>query len=82
MNTILSFIHGAIQVIVAIASLLLVDLPLKVISTILITAFAVIVYVFYPITKKIKRPKWVISWIEYATSIEIFLTTKIAKAWN
>lgn len=82
MKTILNFIHSAIQVIVVVLSLLLIDLPLKVISCITIIILAIIVYLFYPITKRISCPNWIKDWISYATSIEVFLATSIGRMWS
>ena len=82
MKAILCFIHAAIQVTVAVLSLLVVDLPLKALSCVVIIAAAIVVYTFYPITKKIPCPKWVKSWMNYATSCEKFLATYIGRMWN
>lgn len=82
MKAVLIFIHSAIEVIVGIISLLVIDLPLKFISCIVITIAGIVVYVLYPITKKIPCPKWVKSWIDYSTSSETFLTYYIERMWH
>lgn len=82
MKAILSFIHAAIEVIVIVFSLLVIDLPLKVLSCAVIIAAAVVVYLLYPITKRIQRPKWLTNWMEYATSCEKFLTSRIGRMWH
>ena len=65
MKAILSFIRSTIQVIVVVFSLLVIDLPLKALSCAVIIAAAVVVYIFYPITKKIPCPKWIKNWMNY-----------------
>lgn len=82
MKSVLNFIHSAIEVIVGILTLMVIDLPLKFISCIVITVAGIVVYVLYPITKKIPCPKWVKSWIEYSTSSETFLAWYIERMWH
>lgn len=82
MKAILCFIHAAIETIVVVASLLVIDLPLKALSCVVIVAAAIVVYVFYPITKKIPCPRWIKNWMNYATSCEKFLTTHIGRMWH
>lgn len=82
MKAILCFIHAAIEVIVAVLSLLVIDLPLKALSCVAIIAAAIVVYIFYPITKKIPCPKWIKNWIKYSTSSEIFLASYIGHMWR
>lgn len=82
MKAVLNFIHSAIEIIVGMISLMVIDLPLKFISCIVITIAGIVVYVLYPITKKIPCPKWVKRWIEYSTSSETFLAWHIERMWH
>lgn len=82
MKAVLNFIHSAIEIIVGIISLMVIDLPLKFISCIVITIAGIVMYVLYPITKKIPCPKWVKRWIEYSTSTETFLAWHIERMWH
>lgn len=82
MKAILCFIHAAIETIVVVASLLVIDLPLKALSCVVIVAAAVVVYALYPITKKIPCPRWIKNWMNYATSCDKFLTTYIGRMWR
>lgn len=82
MKAIFSFIHAAIQVIITLVAFAVIDLPLKILSTVFLTAASVVIYLLYPITKRIPCPKWIKDWIDYATSVHTFIATWVCNMWN
>lgn len=82
MEDLFCFIHSAVQMVIAMVSLLVIDLPLKIVSWVVLVTASVVIYIFYPITKRINRPNWVDKWITYAISCDDIITHYILKMWH
>ena len=82
MEKILDFIHNFIKWTFTLITLVLIDLPLKVVSCILIIALGIIFSLIYPLIKKIEAPTWVEYIYGYATQKKVLIAKLIYKLWK
>lgn len=82
MDQILDFIHGFIKWTFTLITLVVLDLPLKVICCILILIIGLIWSIIYPLVKKINAPIWIEYIYAYATRKDVLISKVIYKLWK
>lgn len=82
MEKILDFIHNFIKWAFTLITLLLIDLPLKVISCVLILILGIIWSLIYPLVKKIEAPTWIGYIYGYATRKKVLISKLIYNLWE
>lgn len=81
MDTIFNFVHKMCACIAFAVSLLLLDIPLKIILCVLFLILALVLSIFYPITKNLSGPEWLADVYEYASTRQL-IATYVWKCWN
>lgn len=82
MEKILYFIHEFVKWIFTIIVLILIDLPLKLISCIIILICGIIWSVIYPLIKNINTPIWIAYIYAYATKRDVLISKLIYNLWK
>lgn len=82
MEKILDFIHSFIKWTFTLITLVLIDLPLKAISCILILIGGIICFLIYPLVKHLYAPTWVEYIYGYATQKKVLIAKFIYKLWK
>lgn len=82
MEKILDFIHNFIKWTLTLITLVLIDLPLKVVSCIVILICGVIWSLIYPLVKKLDTPTWIEYIYGYATQEDVLIAKFIYKLWK
>ena len=82
MEKILDFIHSFIKWTFTLITFILIDLPLKAISCVLILILGMIYSLIYPLIKKLEAPIWVEYIYGYATQKEILISKFIHNLWE
>lgn len=82
MEKILDFIHNVIKWIFTLITLILIDLPLKVICCILILILGLIWSTIYPLVKNINTPIWIAYIYAYATKRDVLISKLIYNLWK
>lgn len=82
MEKILDFIHGFIKWALTLITFVLIDLPLKAVSCILILILGIIWSLFYPLIKNLFAPTWVEYIYGYATQKKVLISKLIYNLWK
>ena len=82
MGQILEFIHNFIKWTLTLITLVLIDLPLKAISCIVILILGIIYSLIYPLIKKLEAPIWVEYIYGYATQKKVLISKLIHNLWD
>lgn len=82
MEKILDFIHNVIKWTFTLITLVLIDLPLKAVSCIVILIWGIIWSLIYPLVKKLCAPTWVEYIYGYATQKKVLIAKFIYKLWK
>ena len=82
MDQILDFIHDFIKWTLTLITLVLIDLPLKAISCVLILILGIIYALIYPLIKKLDAPIWIEYLYGYATLKKVLISKFIYNLWE
>ena len=82
MDKILDFIHDFIKWTFTLITLVLIDLPLKAVSCVLILILGIIRSLIYPLIKKLDAPTWVEYIYGYATQKNVLISKLIYNLWE
>lgn len=82
MGQILDFIHSFIKWTFTLITLILIDLPLKAVSCVIILILGMIYSLIYPLIKKLEAPIWIEYLYGYATQKEILISKFIHNLWE
>ena len=82
MGQILDFIHSFIKWTFTLIILILIDLPLKAVSCVIILILGMIYSLIYPLIKKLEAPIWIEYLYGYATQKEILISKFIHNLWE
>lgn len=72
--------HSLCAIVAFTVTLVLIDLPLKIISIVIFLLFALIGCIIYPLIKNITFPNWICDWYEYTT--EWWIAIKVWNTWQ
>jgi hypothetical protein len=82
MGQILDFIHSFIKWTFTSITLVLIDLPLKAVSCVIILILGMIYSLIYPLIKKLEAPTWVEYIYGYATQKEVLISKFVHNLWE
>lgn len=82
MGQILDFIHNFIKWTFTLITLVLIDLPLKAVSCVLILILGIIYALIYPLVKKLEAPIWIEYLYGYATQKKVLISKLIYNLWE
>lgn len=82
MGQILDFIHNFIKWTFTLITLVLIDLPLKAVSCVLILILGIIYALIYPLVKKLDAPIWIEYLYGYAIQKNVLISKVIYKLWE
>jgi ABC-type bacteriocin/lantibiotic exporter with double-glycine peptidase domain len=82
MDQILDFIHDFIKWTFTLITIVLIDLPLKAVSCILILICGIIWSLIYPLVKRLNAPTWVEYIYGYATQKSVLIAKVIYQLWK
>ena len=78
----LDFIHDFIKWTFTLITLILIDLPLKAVSCVIILILGMIYSLIYPLIKKLEAPIWIEYLYGYATQKEVLISKFIHNLWE
>ena len=82
MGQILDFIHNFIKWTFTLITFVLIDLPLKAISCVVILILGIIYALIYPLVKKLDAPIWIEYIYGYATQKKVLISKFIHNLWE
>ena len=74
--------HSICAAVAFMVTLVLIDIPLKVVSLIFFLVLGFLMCLIYPIAKNISWPNWFLNWYDYAKSVNTSLAVKVWNAWQ
>ena len=81
MRTVLKLVHKLCALIAFMIALILVDLPLKILSTLFVLIIGVLGAIFYPLAKKLTMPRFVDIICDYALEGRIVFAKNVWNLW-
>jgi hypothetical protein len=82
MGQILDFIHSFIKWTFTLITLVLIDLPLKAISYVVILILGIVYALIYPLVKKLDAPIWIEYIYGYATQKKVLISKFVHNLWE
>lgn len=82
MDKIFDFMHSLCAGVTFMVTLVLIDIPLKVVSLLFFLVIVSLMCIIYPLVKHIEFPNWWCDWYDYSKSTKNTLAKKVWKAWQ
>lgn len=74
--------HSICAAVAFMVTLVLIDIPLKVVSLIFFLVLGFMLCIIYPLAKNISFPSWFLTWYDYAKTCNTLIASKVWKAWQ
>lgn len=74
--------HDFVRFSIAFITLIVLDLPLKILSAILFIIIGLMAFLLYPVVKRWESPLWFSNWYDYTTSMKNNLCKKVYQLWS
>lgn len=81
MRTILRLVHKLCALIAFLVTLILVDIPLKILSILFVLIIGVFGAIFYPLAKKLTMPKFVDNICTYTLDRQVWFAKRVWNLW-
>lgn len=74
--------HVLCAIVAYAVTMVFVDFPLKITSTLFFLTLGFIMCLIYPLVKNVQFPHWFLNWYDYSKSLNNTFAGKIWKAWQ